>query len=267
LERLPTKNGGVSKATAFRARQTSFQLAVIVDSSLFALIGKGANRVKAAALMSCRGLSGRVRLPALGSVLRRMPARRGELAGFDPGLPQAALAFQPLLRLAELTPLFGEMAPLMVLQTLRKVFRVPCIPANVGVLGFALCVSADGVEGRFTGDGRPDPRAQVRAESDKPGASKTLPAWEPIPFAMHCAPLLLRSCNPAFRNAIHTGQRIKASTKRPHCSRCEPQCGVFVLTETPAPFIGIGAKRHRLRVTQKLETNSPRTRTVNEREK
>jgi len=183
-------------------------------------------------------------------VLRRTPARRSELAGFNPGLPQAALTFQPLLRLAELTPLFCEMASLMALQAFRKVFCVPCIPADVRV-GFALHVSPDGVKGWLTGDGRPHPRAQMRAESDKPGASKTLPAREPIPFAMHCAPLLLRSCNPAFRNVIHTGQRIKASTKRPHCSRCEPQCGVFVLTETPAPFIGIGAKQHRLRVTQK----------------
>ena len=196
-----------------------------------------------------------------------MSARRGELAGFNPGLPQAALTFQPLLRLAELPPLFCEMTSLMALQALRKVFCVPCIPANVCVLDFALRVSPDRVKGRFTGDGRPDPRAQVRGESDKPGASKTLPAREPIPFTMHCAPLLLRSCNPAFRNVIHTGQRIKASTKRPHCSRCEPQCGVFVLTETPAPFIGIGAKQYCRRVTRKFETHPPRTRIVNEREK
>ena len=208
-----------------------------------------------------------MRLLAPGSVLRRTPARRRELAGFNLGLPQAALTFQPLLRLAELTPLFCEMASLMALHALRKVFCVPCIPADVCILGLALRVSPDGVKGRFTGEGGPDPRAQLRAESDKPGASKTLPAREPIPFAMHCMPLLLRFCNPAFWNVIHTGQRIKASTKRPHYSRCEPQCGVFVLTETPAPFIGIAVKQHRLRVTQKLETHSPRTRTVNEREK
>ena len=163
-----------------------------------------------------------MRLLAPGSVLRRMPARRSELAGFNLGLPQAALTFQPLLRLAELAPLFCEMASLMALQALRKVLCVPCIAADVCILGFALRVSPDGVKGRFTGDGRPDPRAQVRSERDKPGASKTLPAREPIPFAMHCAPLLLRSCNPAFGNVIHTGQRIKASTKRPHCSRSEP---------------------------------------------
>jgi len=47
----------------------------------------------------------------------------------------------------------------------------------------------------------------------------------------------------------------------------EPQCGVFVLTETPEPFIALEAKQHPLRVTQKLETKSPQTRTVNEREK
>ena len=208
-----------------------------------------------------------MRLLALGSVLRRMPARRRELAGFNPSLPQAALTLQPLLHLAELTPLFCEMASLMAFQALRKAFCVPCIPADVGVLDFALRVSPDGVKGRFTGGGMPDPRAQLRAESDKSGASKTLPARDPIPFAMHCAPLLLRSCNPAFGNVIRTGHRIKASTKRPHCSRCEPQCGVFVLTETPAPFIGIGAKQYRRRVTRKFETHSPRTRFVNEREK
>jgi hypothetical protein len=129
-----------------------------------------------------------VRLLAPGSVLRRTPARRGELAGFNLGLSQATLTFQPLLRLAELTPLFCEMESLMALHALRKVFRVPCIPADVCVLGFALRVSPDGVKSRFTGDGRPDPRAQVRSERDKPGASKTLPAREPIPFAMHCAP-------------------------------------------------------------------------------
>ena len=208
-----------------------------------------------------------MRLLVLGSVLRRMPARRSELAGFNLSLPQAALIFQPLLHLAELTPLFCEMASLMAFQALREAFCVPCIPADVCVLGFALRVSPDRVKGRFTGDGMPDPRAQVRAESDKSGASKMFPARDPIPFAMHCAPLLLRSCNPAFGNVIHTGQRIKASTKRPHCSRCEPQCGVFVLTETPTPFIGIGAKQYRRRVTQKLETESPPTRAVNEREK
>jgi hypothetical protein len=105
------------------------------------------------------GLSGCMRLFVLGSVLRRMPARRGELAGFNLSLPQAALTFQPLLHLAELTPLFCEMASLMALQALRKAFCVPCIPADVCVLGFALRVSPDGVQGRFTGDGMPDPRA------------------------------------------------------------------------------------------------------------
>jgi hypothetical protein len=90
-------------------------------------------------------LLGCMRLLVLGSVLRRMPAGRSELAGFNPGLPQAALTFQPLLHLAELTPLFCEMASLMALQALRKAFRVLCIPAGVCVLGFALRVSPDGV--------------------------------------------------------------------------------------------------------------------------
>jgi len=74
-----------------------------------------------------------------------MPARRSELAGFHPGLPQAPLTFQPQLRLTEFTPLFCEVASLMVLQTLRKVFCVTRVPVDASFLAFTLRKSPDGV--------------------------------------------------------------------------------------------------------------------------
>jgi len=83
----------------------------------------------------------------------------------------------------------------------------------------------------------PDQKAQVRAKSDKPGADKMPPARDPFPFAMHGAPLPFESADLALMILVQARQRIKASTKVPHRSTREPQCGVFVLTEMREPFI------------------------------
>jgi len=71
----------------------------------------------AATLMSGPGC---MRLPVLGSAPGGMAARRGELTGLHPGLPQAALAFQPRLQRAEFPLLFCEVASLMALQALGE---------------------------------------------------------------------------------------------------------------------------------------------------
>ena len=86
-----------------------------------------------------------MRLLVLGSMLRGTPARRGELAGFHPGLPQSPLTFQPQLHLAEFTPLFCEVPSLMALQALSKAFCVTRVPFDACFLALSLWESPDGV--------------------------------------------------------------------------------------------------------------------------
>ena len=81
----------------------------------------------------------------LGCVLRCMPARRSELAGFHLGLPQAPLTFQPQLHLAEFKPFFCEVASLMVLQAFRKAFCVTRTPVDASFPALTLGKSPDGV--------------------------------------------------------------------------------------------------------------------------
>jgi hypothetical protein len=58
------------------------------------------------------------------SALRCVPACRSELARFQLSPPQSPLTFQPCLQLAKVAPVFCEVASLMALQALRKVFCV-----------------------------------------------------------------------------------------------------------------------------------------------
>ena len=78
-------------------------------------------------------------------MLRCMPAGRSELAGFDPGLPQAPLAVQPQLHFTKFMPLFREVASLMALQALRKAFCVTRVFVDGCFLVLTLRVRPDGV--------------------------------------------------------------------------------------------------------------------------
>ncbi len=62
-----------------------------------------------------------------GSVLRGMPARCGELAGFQSRFSKSPLSLQPLLLLAEVPPALAEMTPLMMLQAGSKTLRVAVV--------------------------------------------------------------------------------------------------------------------------------------------
>ena len=95
----------------------------------------------AATLMSGPGC---MRLPVLGSAPGGVAARRGELTGLHPGLPQAALAFQPRLQRAEFPLLFCEMASLMALQALGEALCIAVFTGGGCLVAFTVRERPDG---------------------------------------------------------------------------------------------------------------------------
>ncbi len=146
----------------------------------------------------------------LGSALRRMSARRGELVRLQSRPSYSPLSLQPLLLLAEFPLALAEMATLVLLQAGGKALcitfdlireraivtflRMPQMTLVNSDRAAVLAPGENGGQGSIVRYGLPGPKAKgcTAAQNDQSGASEKPPPPGHITFTIHAYPFLLR---------------------------------------------------------------------------
>ena len=146
----------------------------------------------------------------LGSALRRMSARRGELVRFQSRPFHSPLSLEPLLLLAEFPLALAEIAALVLLQAGSKslciafglirerasvtFLRMPQTTLVNSDRAAVLAPGENGRQGSIVRYGLPGPKAKecTAAQNHQSGASEKAPPPGHITFTIHAYPFLLQ---------------------------------------------------------------------------